>query len=94
MFNYIEKFRSHGRHIWLSALVAGFVFDFFTLWRIDLWQEELIFAIYIVVAGACIAYLTLVRAEPPEQGRPLRAVLPMLALQFTFGGLLGRFFIF
>lgn len=78
------KLKPHARHLWLLGLAAGFIFDFFTLWRIDLPQEELIFFFYLVLAGACIAYMSLRQSAP----------LPTLALQFAFGGLLGRFFIF
>lgn len=77
-------FKRYGRHLWLSGLVGGFVFDIFTIWRIDLWQEELIFIIYLVVAGASIAYMSLRESK----------LLPTLALQFVVGGLVGRFLIF
>ena len=77
-------FKNYGRHIWLTGLVGGFIFDIFTIWRIDLWQEELIFIIYLVVAGASIAYMSLRESK----------LLPTLALQFVVGGLVGRFLIF
>src|SRR3989344_346439 len=78
------KLQPYGRHIWISGLVGGFIFDIFTIWRIDLWQEELIFVIYLVLAGVSIAYMSL-------RGSKL---LPLLALQFVVGGLVGRFLIF
>lgn len=73
----------YGRHISSISLIGGFVFDFFTLWRIDLWQEDIIFIIYLVVGAVCIGYLC--KHEKP---------FALFVLQFVFGGLFGRFFIF
>ncbi len=80
-------------HFSSIALVAGFVFDYFTLWRIDLIEEELIFILYILAAAFCIWSLS----RPPAQAGEWRGRwynLSLFALQFCFGGLLGRFFIF
>lgn len=90
-----EKLARLGRHWSSISLIGGFVFDFFTLWRIDLWLEDLIFIVYIFVAALGITYLTLHEAGMVRGKWADRFHFAFLiVLQFVFGGLFGRFFIF
>lgn len=90
-----QKLERYARHFSSLSLVFGFVFDFFTLWRIDLWAEDLIFIVYLAVAATCISYLSIHQASVVRGKWADRLqVFFHLALQFCFGGLFGRFFIF
>lgn len=88
----IEKYE---RYIAPFTFVIGFVFDAFTLKRIDFWIDHLILVGYLLFAGGGIAIF-----YAYESGRlHVRftewgiAFVPVV-IQFSFGGLLSAFVIF
>ncbi len=90
-----ERFQGVLRHFTSIALISGFVFDYFTLWRIDLFWEDLIFIVYLSICAVCIVFLTvyeggMVTGKWADRGYAVSAFM----LQFLLGGLFGRFFIF
>lgn len=91
----IALYKRHERRITSLALVGGFIFDSFTLKRIDLLFENLAMLSYLVVSGIGIALLNYYHEHPPrwELVKRVENLLP-LAIQFTFGGLFSAFFIF
>jgi len=72
-----------------AALIAGFIWDNLTLTRIDLWFDNLVILIYLLVAGLGIVILNL---RSGVTGR-LTTFLSF-AMQFAFGGLFSAFIIF
>jgi len=78
------------------ALISGFVVDNLTLRRIDLWAENLVIILYLIIAGASILILN-INARNIEQSNGLVAkiadFLPFV-LQFVFGGLFSVFVVF
>lgn len=83
------------RHLSSGALFLGFIVDSFTLKRIDLPFENLIFSGYILIAGLCIFILNVVesRTEKGKVAAQLSLWTPFV-LQFAFGGLFSGFTIF
>lgn len=90
-----KLFEKYSRRFTSVSLIGGFIFDFLTLWRIDLFWEDLIFIVYLIVAALGIVYLTFHEAAV-RRGRWADRfnIFFLFALQFMFGGLFGRFFIF
>jgi hypothetical protein len=80
-------YEKYDRRISIASLMTGFVVDSLTLQRIDALRENLWIAGNILVVGICIIVL--------NRGRigKKRFWLPNI-LQFSFGALLGSFFIF
>lgn len=87
--NIIKKIRGlyikHERYMLPVAFLAGFVWDSLTLKRIDLLYENLVFLMYIFVAGAGIILVNISR-------RYIRWA--PLFMQFAFGGLFSGFVVF
>lgn len=71
------------------SLLFGFVFDSITLQRIDALRENLWITINLVVAAACIILLNRRESKDPKKHFWFYTIL-----QFTFGSMLGAFFIF
>jgi hypothetical protein len=80
-----ELYEKYERYLMPAAFLAGFVWDNLTLRRIDLLYENIVFLIYIFVAGAGII---LVNVSP----KYIRLV--PLFMQFAFGGLFSAFVVF
>ncbi len=77
------------------ALFVGFVFDNFTLTRIDLWFDNLVLFSYLTVAGIGIALVQLCKSKVLH-GFIIKKIAPLLPIliQFAFGGLFSGYFIF
>ena len=91
-----EKFfERHEGRISSFALIAGFIFDSFTLQRIDLLFENLVILSYLVISGGSIILLNYYEEYPPKKSFFVRMqnLLPLF-IQFAFGGLFSAFFIF
>ncbi len=90
--DFMDKYESYLSPV---ILFGGFLFDNFTLRRIDLWMENLVILIYLGLALFFIAYLNVC-----ERGFWQRifskkgANWASFALQFVFGGLFSVFFVF
>ncbi len=88
----LDWWERNERYVGLLALTGGFIFDWFTLRRIDLLTENLVMLIYIGVAMLSIVLISLVKEHLNGQG--FLDELFSFALQFSFGGLASAFFIF
>ncbi len=89
--SYVEKYE---RRASVIALIFAFFIDSVTLVRIDFLLTEALLVLYLLIAGIGIFFL--IRSE--EGGRGLfspegRAWL-LIAIQFAFGGLFGRYLIY
>lgn len=77
------------------ALFVGFVFDNFTLTRIDLWFNNLILFVYLIIAGVGIVLVQLHKNNILKGFLVKKTVLWMpFLIQFAFGGLFSGYFIF
>lgn len=79
-----------------GTLVFGVIVDSITFRTINIRTAFLLLLIYLVVAGAVIAYMNIYDARDVERGqaaRYLRLASPLL-IQFTFGALLSASLIF
>lgn len=88
-------FETYERHISTGALVFGFVFDFFTLTRIDQLYDNLVLAFYLIVVGVGIFLFNYLEVKQPTGGvwKNIRAFSPTI-VQFAFGGLFSGISIF
>ncbi len=77
------------------SLIAGFVFDAFTLKRVDtLWENSWIIA-HIIIVGLFIIIIHLKEGEAGDEKNPHKAHFWYVnILQFFFGGLLSTFLVF
>ena len=80
-------YEKYDRRISIGSLMTGFVVDSLTLQRIDALRENLWIGGNILVVCLCIVFLN--RSKSTKK----RFWLPNI-LQFSFGALLGSFFIF
>lgn len=90
--SYVERYERRASAI---ALIFAFFIDSVTLVRIDFLLTEALLVLYLIIAGVGIFFL--IRSEE-EGGRWLfssegRAWL-LIAIQFAFGGLFGRYLIY
>lgn len=89
--NFYHKYE---RCITPVAFFGGFIFDHFTL-RIDLWFQNAVFLLYLMVAGLSITFVNAYGAGR-LRGRiaeKISRVVPF-GFQFVFGGLFSAFLIF
>lgn len=87
--------RAHERHLSALSLAGGFAFDSYTFGRIDRPLTQLVFIIYLLVAGGAIAVLHSLESRPEER-KPsdrTRTILISVA-QFALGCLLSGFCVF
>lgn len=87
--------RTYEKYIAPITFLAGFVFDTFTLRRIDFWLDHLVLLSYLALAGAGIIVLS-AYGMGRLRFRILDVSIPMLpvVIQFAFGGLFSAFTIF
>ncbi len=77
------------RHISSASLLGGFLFDIFTLKRVDLFLENFWVVVHLLMAAAGIFLLNLYG----EKSAKIHFWL-IIAIQFAFGGLLSVFLVF
>lgn len=87
-----DWYEKYERRFSTITLAFGFVFDSLTLQRIDALRENLWLAMNLVLAGVLLVLINREK-EPIGQGTWKHFFLFSL-LQFSFGALLGGFFIF
>lgn len=87
--------RTYERYVAPVTFLIGFVFDTFTLRRIDLWLDHLILLSYLALAGAGIFVLS-AYGMGRLRFRIMDVSIPMVpvVVQFAFGGLFSAFVIF
>jgi hypothetical protein len=88
-------FTRYEQHISGAALLFGFAVDNFTLTRIDLWLDNLILFIYLLIALFGIVLVNLYEGGVAQNAffGYIRRWSP-LAVQFAFGGLFSGFVVF
>src|SRR6201999_3821545 len=87
--------RAHERHLSALSLAGGFAFDSYTFGRIDRPLTQLVFIVYLIVAGVAIAVLHALESRPDDK-KPsdrTRTILVSVA-QFALGCLLSGFCVF
>lgn len=90
-----ESVAHYERHISAAAIVFAFIFDSVTLHRLDFFLTELVLITYLVVVGLGIFLINL-----REEGKHPWWISDtvywwiFVAVQFSFGGLFGRFLIY
>src|ERR1700748_3836466 len=87
--------RAHERHLSAVSLAGGFAFDSYTFGRIDRPQTQLVFIVYLLMAGAAIAVLHALESRPDgkKPSDRTRTILVFIA-QFALGCLLSGFCVF
>jgi hypothetical protein len=87
--------RGHERHLSALSLAGGFAFDSYTFGRIDRPLTQLVFVIYLLVAGGSIAVLHVLesRSDDRKPSDRTRTILIAVA-QFALGCLLSGFCVF
>lgn len=97
-YNDIKQFVEKNERLLIPGmLVFGVVVDFFTFRAIQITTALTVLAIYLVIAGATIAFLNHYDSSRVEQkGKLLKytRLLAPLLVQFTFGALLSASLIF
>ena len=89
-----EIYERYERKLSAFSIVTGFIFDSLTLVRIDLVVNHLLMAGYFAIAAVGIFLINL-----REEGRARflsdeQYAWLFIAMQFSFGGLFGRFFLY
>lgn len=74
------------------SLLGGFVFDAFTLSRVDALRDNLWVAVNLVVVSICIIYLN--KQANSQKKSASQHFWLIMVLQFAFGTLIGTFVIF
>ena len=97
-YNYFKKlYEKHERVLIPSMLVFGVIVDFVTFQSIRISLALTLLSIYLVVAGATIAFINFYDAKLIKSSRALtryfRLISPLI-VQFTFGALLSASLIF
>jgi len=80
------------RHFSAVAMVLGFISDSFFFGRIDLWQTQLVFALYAVICFITIPLLHWLEAR--GKSTSFRSLTLSVATQFALGGFWSGFVIF
>lgn len=90
-----EFYEKYERHISSLALVGGFIFDYFTLNRVDFLFDNFLIIFYLVFAGASIIVINLFETDRSKNKfiENIYEFLPLF-LQFLFGGLFSAFVVF
>jgi hypothetical protein len=85
--------RTRERHISAIAMAGGFVFDSYAFGRIDRPMTQLVFIVYLLAAGGCLAVLHVWESRPQKSDPRSHAIL-VAAMQFALGALLSGFCVF
>lgn len=91
LHNLKEWYETYERPISTGSLLFGFIFDSLTLQRIDSLLDNLWFLTNLLVAAICIIFLNKVKHGGHDEWKHFWLIN---VLQFSFGALLGGFFIF
>ena len=87
--------RAHERHLSAVFLAGGFAFDSYAFGRIDRPMTQLVFILYLLMAGIAIAVLHALESRPDgkKPSERTRTIL-IFASQFALGCLLSGFCVF
>jgi hypothetical protein len=87
-----DWYHRYEQRISIAAMIAGFIFDSFTIRRIDLLTENIVILVYLALAGGALVVISLL--DEYMKGEGFLDELFSLIMQFAFGGLASAFFIF
>ncbi len=87
-------FHTYERKLMSASFVFGFLWDNLTLTRIDLWLDDLIMFVYLLVAIFGIAVSNVGIGKARESGLGRMSVWSPFIMQFAFGGLFSNFIVF
>jgi hypothetical protein len=92
LFAWLQKYE---RHLSALAMVVGFIVDSIFFERVDLWQTQVVFAVYTLICFITIPLLHWIemRALRGIAQPKWRSILP-IATQFALGGFWSGFVIF
>jgi len=76
------------------SLIGGFIFDAFTLSRVDALRDNLWVAVNLVLVSICIILLNRQESGPEKEKSASKHFWLVTVLQFAFGTLIGTFVIF
>src|ERR1700677_4146088 len=93
--NTVHWAKAHERHLSAVSLAGGFAFDSYAFGRIDRPMTQVVFIVYLLLAGLAIAILHGLESRPDgkKASRRIRTVLVFVA-QFALGCLLSGFCVF
>ena len=87
--------RAHERHLSAVSLAGGFAFDSYAFGRIDRPMTQLVFIVYLLIAGIAIAVLHALESRPDGKKTSDRTrTILIFAAQFALGCLLSGFCVF
>lgn len=90
-----ELYKKYEHYASITAFLLGFVIDNFTLTRIDLLFENLVFATYLLAAGLGIFVFQYARSRRKIGWLSNKILIfAPLVIQFAFGGLFSGYFVF
>lgn len=90
-----EFYEKYERYFSPVAFLAGFTWDNLTLKRIDLWFENLVLGLYLVLIFTSIVFINFREARRSKfQAGGDGAMLVPYVMQFAFGGIFSGFFVF
>lgn len=89
-------YERYERHIGVLSFVFGLLFDSITLTRVDLWFDNTIFIVHLLVVAGAIFLLYLSESGRWGQASGIGNYIKYVpvAMQFSFGNLFSGFFIF
>ena len=90
-----QKYQKYEKYLSPLALFGGFVIDNLTLRRIDLWIENMVIVVYLMIALVSIFVLNFYHAGFFKHNffRKIDLVFTLI-MQFSFGALFSVFFVF
>src|SRR6201999_4400309 len=91
--NIVSWARTHERHLSAVAMAGGFVFDSYTFGRVDRPMTQLVFVLYLIVAGSTLAMLHFWEARE-DKTHPRAHTALVAVMQFALGALLSGFCVF
>lgn len=89
---FFARVRKYERHLSALAMLAGFIVDNLFFKRVDLWETQVVFAVYAAICFISIPLLHWLQSRPSPAPR-ISLLLP-LATQFALGGFWSGFVIF
>ncbi len=89
-----EFLERYERHLSAGSILIGFAIDSLTLERIDLYLANLLLITYLLVVAFAIVLVNLYEAGRLKRLSEGAHFWLRLAMQFSFGGLFGRFLVY
>lgn len=91
---FFKSFSKYERHLSAGAVVLALIVDTLTFVRVDLFFTQLLLITYLLVVGTGIVLINLREEGGAQWISPTAYWWLFVAVQFSFGGLFGRFLIY